>query len=160
MIFTKMCVKSSSDLCWASCFTEGLTAGGGTDNTWQIIQSGLENTGLNPIKLTSSSEIRLNILRTISAVNFMTIGSPVTLSFHSANTETIPLSFLIFGFTQPHPFSVSSPQAFISLAISNTYFHLASLSNSKACLYFSLLINNLLHLKHTHFNIFKIVGIY
>jgi hypothetical protein len=56
-----MCVKSSSERCCASCFTDGRTAGGGTGNTWQIIHSGRDQVGLNPMKEISSSDILRNI---------------------------------------------------------------------------------------------------
>ena len=42
IIGSKACVKSSSDLVLLSCLTDGLTEGGGTGNTEQIIHSGLE----------------------------------------------------------------------------------------------------------------------
>ena len=48
IISDNLCVKSSSIRCELSCFTDGLTDGGGTDNTEHINHSGLHHSEENP----------------------------------------------------------------------------------------------------------------
>jgi len=106
---------------------EGRTAGGGTANTWQIIQSGRENVGLNPMNETSSSLILRKILSTMSGVNGMFIflasssDMPLMPSLSHSAISVAKFSFLIFlGMRQPQPSSLSSPQRRTLLATPNT----------------------------------------
>ena len=120
--------------------------------TWQIIQSGLEYKGLNPINVTSSSDILLKFFKTISGVTLIIIGSESLPSFfHSAKIVARPSFLILLGCKVPQPSSLSSPQRFTLPHKANTYFHLASPCSFKACLYLSLLTKSLLHLKQTHF---------
>ena len=171
---------SSSLLCDPSILTEGRTAGGGIARTWHTIQSGRENTGLNPINSTSSSLILRKILITISGVSFMesvpslsasaalpailvVVDSskiPFTLS-HSAYILPRPAFIVIrVGWRQPQPVSVSSPHLLILLAIRNTCDHLSSAGNVRNCLLALLLIRSALHLIQTQRKIFTIVPRY
>ena len=100
----------------------------------------------------------MNIFNTISGVNLIIIGSPdSSVEGHSAKIVANPSLRILVGCRQPQPSSVSSPHLLIFFANSKTYFQRASPINFNACLYFSLLINNLLHLKQTVRKHFKIV---
>ena len=77
--------------------------------------------GLNPIKEMSSSEIRRNIFRIISGVNFIVTvldsASPSAIEFHEAHRVAIPSNLILSGCLQPQPSSVFSPQRLISLDV-------------------------------------------
>ena len=70
IISDSLCVKSSSILCEFPCFTDGLTAGGGTGNIEHINHSGRHHIELNPNKFQSSSDIFSNNDLTYSAVKY------------------------------------------------------------------------------------------
>ena len=122
-----MCVKSSSLRWCPSILMEGRTAGGGTASTWQIIQSGRENVGLNPMNDTSSSLILRNTLSTMSGVSCMFIFlassslMPLMPSLSHSAMSVAKFSFFIFlGMRHPQPSSFSSPQRLTLLATPNT----------------------------------------
>src|SRR6056300_758809 len=118
-----MCVRSSSERCCASSLTEGRTAGGGTGRTWQIIHSGREKVGLNPINEISSSDILRKIFNTISGVNLILTCSSESpsLIFHSAYIFSKPTKWTLLGCLHPQPSSVDSPHLRILLANGATY---------------------------------------
>ena len=117
IISLNLCVKSSSRRWPFSSIILGLTAGGGTGNTVQIIHSGLFHFGLNPINSISSSVSLLNILRTSSAVNSKRVLEASSdfsfVSFHSAIIFIGPSLLYFDGCLAPQPREPSSPQHLI-----------------------------------------------
>ena len=150
-----ICVKSSSLRCCESCFTDGLTAGGGTAKTWHIIHSGLDHIGPNPINETSSSDILFKHFNRISGVSVIVSLSLSPSSFrdvsfsHSATSLENPSFLIRNGCLHPQPSSVSSPQRFIAEATAYTASHRLLSGNAVKWLYLRLHMRSLLHLIHT-----------
>ena len=76
--------------------TAGRTASGGTGSTVAIIQSGRENFGSRPIARHSSSDIRLKISRTRSAVRMIFFSCESSFVFFHSAVSSRPLR-RIFG---------------------------------------------------------------